>query len=109
MPFIFMGNNEKKLNNIHPWWKPGVKIFSQVSVWIVVPIVLALIIGKKLDAHFDTQPLIFLSLALFGFLFSSFGIFKIVVRYVEKIENISPDVKLGSRPESIGNEENKED
>jgi len=91
MPFVFMGNNEEKLNNSDPWWKPAVKIFSQVSVWIVVPIVLALIIGKNLDARFDTKPWIFLGLAVFGFFISSFGIFRIVIKYLQEIKELGEE------------------
>ncbi len=92
-----MGKNDSNLskdnlsNRDKIWWKPAVEIFSQISTWIVVPIVLALIVGKKLDAHFDTKPWIFLGLALFGFLISSFGIFRIVIRYVEKIKELGEE------------------
>lgn len=81
-------NNKNLPNQNEPWWKPAVEIFSKISTWIVVPIVLALIIGKKLDAHFDTQPWIFLGLALFGFLISCYGIFKEITKYIQKIKKL---------------------
>ena len=49
-----MEENEKKLYNKGPWWKPGVELFSEISTWIIVPIVLALVFGKMLDAHYGT-------------------------------------------------------
>jgi F0F1-type ATP synthase assembly protein I len=68
------------------WWKPGVEIFSQVSGWIAAPIILALVLGKYLDGRFDTKPWIFIGLTGVAFLISSFGIIKVVTRYMKKIE-----------------------
>jgi F0F1-type ATP synthase assembly protein I len=90
---IEKSNNPKIPNQGEPWWKPAVQIFSQISTWIVVPIVLALIMGKKLDAHFNTQPWIFIGLALFGFLISCYGIFKEITKYIEKIKKLGEENK----------------
>lgn len=85
-----MEENKQNLNeNRVPWWKPGVEIFSQVSVWIVVPILLALFAGKSLDAHFGTKPIIFLILAGIGFLFSCFGIFRVIKKYIKEITSLA--------------------
>lgn len=78
-------NNKKQIG---PWWKPAVEIFSEISTWIVVPIVLALVGGKALDAHYGTKPIIFFSLAGFGFLITCFGIFRIVKNYIKKLKEI---------------------
>jgi len=79
-----MSETENKQNNNGPWWKPGMQIFSEVSTWIVVPIVLALIFGKMLDAHYGTKPVIFFSLAGIAFLFSCFKIVRVVRNYMKK-------------------------
>lgn len=68
------------------WWKPGFEIFSQISVWVVIPIVAALIIGKWLDGSYGTRPWIFLGLSCVGFLISSFGIVLTVTKYMKEIE-----------------------
>lgn len=73
------------------WWKPAVEVFTEVSAWIVVPIVSALAIGKSLDKYFNTKPWIFIFLAVLAFLFSSVKIFKIVKRYGEKLKNQKPN------------------
>jgi len=73
------------------WWKPGVEIFSQVSGWIVAPIVLALVFGKMLDTHYGTKPVIFLTLAGIGFLFSCFGIVRVVKKYIKEMKKISEE------------------
>jgi F0F1-type ATP synthase assembly protein I len=79
--------DEQNFNNNGPWWKPGVQILSEVSTWIVVPIVLALIFGKMLDAHYGTRPVIFLVFAGVGFLVTCFGMFKVVKNYMKKIKD----------------------
>ena len=72
-------------NNKKPWWEPAVEIFSEVSGWIAGPVVIALILGKYLDGRFDTKPWIFLGLTGFAFLVSTYGIVKVVSRYMKKI------------------------
>ncbi len=74
-----MSNYDKK-------WAPALEIFSEVSGWIVGPVVLALIAGKYLDGRFDTWPWIFLGLTGIAFAVSIFGIMKIVGRYIKTIE-----------------------
>ncbi len=85
-----MEDNKQNMNNKGgPWWKDGVQIFTEVSVWIVVPILLALFVGKGLDAHYGTKPVIFLVLAGVGFLFSCFGIVRVVKKYMKEIKDLS--------------------
>ena len=85
-----MEENKQNLNNNSgPWWKQGVQVFSQVSVWIIVPILLALFVGKALDAHFGTKPIIFLVLAGMGFLFSCFGIMRVIKKYIKEITDLA--------------------
>ena len=79
-----MAEDKPKPNR--PSWVGGVEIFSEISTWIVVPIVLALVLGKMLDRHFSTEPAIFLSLAGLGFAVTFFGIIRIVKNYLKKIK-----------------------
>ena len=58
---------------------------SDVSTWVVVPIVGALVLGKFLDKRFGTEPVIFLVLAGLGFLLTCYGIFKITKDYMKKL------------------------
>lgn len=62
------------------------QILSEVSTWIVVPIVLALIFGKMLDIRFGTKPVIFLCFAVFGFLVTCFGIYRTTKSYIKKLQ-----------------------
>ena len=67
-------------------WGPAVEIFSEVSTWIAGPIIVALILGKYLDGRYGTKPWIFLGLTAVAFLASSFGIVKVVGKYMKKME-----------------------
>ena len=67
-------------------WQEGFKIFSEVSTWVIIPIVLSLIFGKILDTHFGTKPWIFLGLTAIAFLISIGGIAKILGKYIKDIE-----------------------
>ena len=76
-------------NKNKSYWQPAIEIFTQVSTWIVIPIVLALVFGKMLDARYGTRPVIFLILAGAGFLFSCMGIIRIIKNYIKKLQSIT--------------------
>ena len=80
-----------KENSVGAWWAPAVEILVRVSSYIVVPIIIALILGKNLDKYFDTRPYIFISLISFSFLFSCYGIYKVMKDYSEKLKKIKED------------------
>ena len=80
-----MEDQEIKKNKID--WKSAIDIFSRVSGWVIAPIVLALIFGKILDAHYGTRPWIFLGLTVVAFLISSFGIVRVISDYMKKIQS----------------------
>lgn len=74
------------MDNKEPFWKPALQIFMDVSTWILVPIILALVFGKMLDTHFGTKPFIFLGLTGVAFIISCFGIVKVMKAYMKKIK-----------------------
>ncbi len=76
-----------------PWWKPGIKLLSEVSTWIVAPIVLALIIGKSLDSHYNTKPTLFLICTGVAFLFTCLGMFRVVKKYIKTLKEIEQKEK----------------
>ncbi|MDO8620071.1 MAG: AtpZ/AtpI family protein [bacterium] len=77
----------EKITKREPWWKPALTVFGEVLGWIVVPLLLALIVGKKLDTHFGTAPWIFLGATAVGFAVSSFGIVRTAFTYILNIKN----------------------
>ena len=84
MPYIFVYKDKQNFNQSGPWWKPGVQIFSEISTWIVVPIILALIGGKALDNHYGTKPMWLLILAGAGFAVTIYGITRSVRKFAAK-------------------------
>lgn len=85
--------NKKPSSGRGPWWATGVELFSQVSTWIVVPVILALIFGKMLDAKYGTKPIIFLSLAGLAFFFSCFKIVFLIKNYMKRLEKTEKNNK----------------
>ena len=67
-------------------WQLAIGIFSQASLWIVVPIVAALFIGNSLDARYDTAPIFFLSSVGLAFLVTAAGISRLGIRYFKIID-----------------------
>lgn len=75
------------------------EILSEVSTWIVVPIVLALVFGKILDTHFGTKPVIFLVFAGVGFLATCFGMYRVVKNYIKKLQDLDPTLHKATKGE----------
>jgi len=87
-----MGVEENKNKN-GIWWKPAVEIFSEISTWIAIPIILALIVGKSLDNRYGTKPWLLLGFAGVSFLISCFGIIRAVKKYAAKIRKEEKEEK----------------
>lgn len=67
------------------------EIFGEISSWIVVPLVAALILGKYLDNKFGTKPWIFIGLAGVGFILTCVGIYRVMKRYGEKLKDLNEE------------------
>lgn len=67
-------------------WIKGLALFSELSAWIIGPLILAIIIGKELDAKFAASPwLLFLSIAI-AFIVSMFGLAKKAIIEIKKLK-----------------------
>ena len=77
------------------------ELLSEVSTWIVVPIVCALVFGKMLDAHYGTKPVIFLIFAGLGFLVTCFGMYRVVKDYIKKIKDEASSSHKATKSEEI--------
>lgn len=69
-----------------PWWQPGLILFSKLSTWIAIPILLALFIGKYLDKRLGTDPWLFLSFTGVSFIISTIGLVYESSKAMKKIE-----------------------
>lgn len=85
-----------------PWWQPGLILFSKLSTWIAIPILLALFAGRYLDKKFGTEPWLFLSLTGFSFLISTAGLVFEANKAMKKIEadDLSAKALIGETMEA---------
>jgi F0F1-type ATP synthase assembly protein I len=60
------------------------KVFSEISAWIVGPVIVALIIGKYLDTKYQTTPWILVFLLGASFTASMIVIVQIAKRYLKE-------------------------
>src|SRR3989338_10814390 len=68
------------------WWQPAIIMFLKLSVWIAVPIIIALYLGEWLDNKYDSSPWLFLTCLGLAFAISIFGLIKSASRELEKFE-----------------------
>lgn len=77
-----MENNNKRQSVFNSEY---IKVFSKISAWIVVPVLISAFIGKYLDARWNTSPWILgVSLAL-SFTVSMIAIVRIAKKYDTEI------------------------
>ena len=80
----------------NPEWIRAARIFGEISTWVIVPIVVALILGKYLDGRFDTKPWIFLSATILAFIVTFTGIARILTKYIKEIDEEVKNKKNGT-------------
>ena len=66
------------------WWRPAVSVFAGTSAWIAGPIIIALILGKYLDAKFGTRPVFFFVLIGVAFLTTILGLWRMLRKNIWK-------------------------
>lgn len=76
-----MKKNEK---SNEAWWQPGLRLFLRLNVWIIIPILVGIIVGKKLDSIFHTAPWLFFLCVAISFMFSIVMIVRIGMKEMEK-------------------------
>lgn len=64
----------------------GLSLFWSLSGWLVGPIIVALFLGRFLDARYSTRPWLFLVCLGLAFVFTSFGIVRETFKYIKQIE-----------------------
>ena len=69
-----------------PWWQAGMVVFTEVTGWIAVPILIALFLGRYLDEKNNSEPWFYLGLTGVAFVVSSIGIVIVASKYIRQIE-----------------------
>lgn len=62
------------------------RLLSNITAWIVGPVIVGVFLGKYLDNKFNTEPWLFLSSVGLCFLISMFGLVKQALNEFKKIE-----------------------
>ncbi|MFA6215457.1 MAG: AtpZ/AtpI family protein [Patescibacteria group bacterium] len=83
-------------------WQRGLKLFFELSSWLVGPLVLALFFGNWLDQKYQTKPWLFLFTTAVAFIITCFGIVLKTLSYIKEIES-----QENKKPEKTKNEEVK--
>lgn len=56
------------------WWQEGLGLAMELTGWLIIPILGALILGKWLDNHYDSAPWLFLLCTAVAFIITCCGI-----------------------------------
>jgi uncharacterized membrane protein YfcA len=68
-----------------PWWRDGIILFTKVSSYIAVPIILASFVGKSLDKKYNTNYIFFVFICI-AFALTMIMIWSEMKVYKKKIE-----------------------
>jgi len=82
----YLGGKIIKEDGGQAWWQPALMLFFRLSVWIAVPVVIAVFIGKWLDKKYDSAPWLFLGCVGAAFFISMIGLIKNTMQEYKKIE-----------------------
>jgi len=79
-------------------WGP-LALISQLGVTIVASILLGLLVGLWIDAHFGTRPWATLVFSLLGIAAGTIGVYRLIARSIEEATAERPARKNQDRPE----------
>jgi F0F1-type ATP synthase assembly protein I len=86
-----MKNNSSSSNP--PWWQPGLLLFFRLSGYIAVPVIIAVFVGKWLDAKYGTEPWLFLITVGLAFIVSMVGLVREAMKEYKKLEELDSEKK----------------
>jgi hypothetical protein len=70
------------------WWQEPVSIFSRLSGWILLPLIIGTIFGRWLDRHYKSDPKWFLIVIGLAFVISMLGLVIQAKKEFKKISSI---------------------
>jgi ATP synthase protein I len=65
-------------------WAGPLALITQLGLTIVISIVLGLVLGLWVDAHFGTKPWATLTLSLLGIIAGSYGVYRLITTSIEQ-------------------------
>lgn len=85
-----METREKKSKE-KAWWAEGLGLFSQITAWIVAPVITALFLGNFLDNRYGTSPRYLLICVGIAFIITNIGLIIEMLRYQKRLKDITQD------------------
>lgn len=67
-------------------WAVGLRLVSELTAWVAIPVVIAVYFGKWLDQKFNTGPWLFLATVGAAFVISNVGIIRQSMKSMKRIE-----------------------
>lgn len=71
-------------------WQPGVQLFLRLSGWVCGPVLIAVAVGKYLDAQYHTDPWLFLFSVGGAFFVSMWALIHYGIKEINRIEKEFP-------------------
>jgi len=68
-------------------WQAGLKLFFELSSWLIGPLIIALFLGRFLDEKYQTKPWFFLLVTAIAFIITCIGIVLKAKEFIREIEN----------------------
>jgi len=82
--FIFMEQNSNNSNKNDVWWKPIMFFYVKTTSWIIIPLILAVLVGSYASKSTGSQTLLFI-LVMVGFGISCFGTYREIKKYKKSL------------------------
>ena len=74
------------------WWKPVMFFYAKTTSWIILPLVLATLVGKYVGRSVGSQSLFFIFIMI-GFLITCLGIYREIKQYKKSLDKEKNDNK----------------
>lgn len=72
----------------------ALRVLANITAWIAGPVIIGVFLGKWLDNHFHTEPLLLLVTVGFCFIISMYGLTRNALKEFKKIEAEAEREKL---------------
>jgi len=91
--------DDKKIKD-QPWWQPALIMFTRLSAWVGIPVIIATFIGNWLDDKYRIAPWGLLSTVGVAFVISMAGL---VLEAGKEYKRLTGEPKDGKNKKDINN------
>lgn len=80
-------------NSKVPWWQPAVSLFAEISGWILLPAIVAFLVGHWLDKKYNGGQWMYFGCVGVAFLISMIGVVRGSIRAMKTMDKLSKSEK----------------